>query len=132
MITYDHPIKVYYRDIDRMGVAYYTRYLEYFEEARTELLLSIGIVVTDIEKEGFFLPVITAHCEYKEGARFENELVIRTSINDQPKARLRIDYKVLKDGALLTTGYTVHGFTDHDGKAKRPPKMFQSIMKKYF
>ena len=38
MIKHDHFIKVYYRDVDQMGIVYYTRYLEYFEEARTELL----------------------------------------------------------------------------------------------
>lgn len=132
MISYDHSIKVYYRDIDRMGVVYYTRYLEYFEAARTEMLKSIGLIVTDIENEGFFLPVVTAHCEYKAGAKFEDEIIIRTSINEQPGARLRIDYEVLKEDAVLATGHTIHGFTDHHGNAKRPPQMFLSVMKDYF
>ena len=35
MIRYDHPIKVYYKDIDQMGIVYYSRYFEFFEEART-------------------------------------------------------------------------------------------------
>ena len=33
MIYYDHNIRVYYRDVDQMGIVYNTRYLEYFEEA---------------------------------------------------------------------------------------------------
>lgn len=132
MISYDHSIKVYYRDIDRMGVVYYTRYLEYFEAARTEMLKSIGLIVTDIENEGFFLPVVSAHCDYKEGARFEDAIIIRTSINEKPKARLRIDYEVLRGDSVLASGHTIHGFTDHDGNAKRPPEMFMTVMKKYF
>ena len=47
MITYDYKTKVYYKDIDQMGLVYYTRYLEYFEAARTEMLKSIGLIVTD-------------------------------------------------------------------------------------
>ncbi|HBN45518.1 MAG TPA: thioesterase family protein [Candidatus Marinimicrobia bacterium] len=132
MITYDYKTKVYYKDIDQMGLVYYTRYLEYFEAARTEMLKSIGLIVTDIENEGFFLPVVSAHCDYKKGAQFEDEIIIRTSINEKPKARLKIDYEVLKDDAVLATGYTVHGFTDHEGNAKRPPKSFQKVMEKYF
>lgn len=132
MITHDYTIKVYYRDIDQMGVVYYTRYLEYFEAARTELLKSIGLIVTDIENEGFFLPVVSAHCDYKQGANFEDEITIRSTINEKPKARLKIDYEVLKDDAVLVTGYTFHGFTDHDGNAKRPPKSFQQVMQNYF
>ena len=50
MIQYDHPIKIYYKDVDQMGIVYYSRYYEYFEEARTELLASVGLDVTDIEK----------------------------------------------------------------------------------
>lgn len=115
-----------------MGVVYYTRYLEYFEAARTELLNSIGVFVTDIENEGFFLPVVSAHCDYKEGAKFEDEIIIRTSINEMPKARLKIEYEVLKINKVIITGYTHHGFTDHHGKAKRPPKSFQQVMQKYF
>ena len=51
MILFDYTTKIYYRDIDQMGVVYYTRYLEYFEAARTEMLKSIGLIVTDIENE---------------------------------------------------------------------------------
>ena len=46
MVSYDYHTKIYYKDIDQMGVVYYARYLEYFEQARTELLNNIGIVVT--------------------------------------------------------------------------------------
>lgn len=115
-----------------MGVVYYTRYLEYFEAARTEMLKAMGLIVTDIENEGFFLPVVSAHCDYKQGANFEDEIIIRSTINELPKARLRINYDVLKDNDLLASGYTIHGFTDHDGNVKRPPKSFQRVMKNYF
>tara|TARA_B100001971_G_scaffold74249_1_gene68422 strand:- start:1750 stop:2148 length:399 start_codon:yes stop_codon:yes gene_type:complete len=132
VILFDYTTKIYYRDIDQMGVVYYTRYLEYFEAARTEMLKSIGLIVTDIENEGFFLPVVSAHCDYKQSAKFEDEIIVRTSINEMPKARMKIEYDVLKNETVLATGYTLHGFTDHNGKAKRPPKSFQLVMQKYF
>ncbi len=115
-----------------MGVVYYTRYLEYFEAARTEMLMSIGLIVTDIENEGFFLPVVSAHCDYKQSAKFEDEIIVRTSIKDLPKARMKIEYEVFKNEIILAVGYTMHGFTNHHGKAKRPPKTFQLVMQKYF
>ena len=52
MIQYNYYIRVYYRDVDQMGIVYYTRYLEYFEAARTELLRSVGLDVTKIEQLG--------------------------------------------------------------------------------
>ena len=47
-----------------MGIVYNTRYLEYFEESRTELLKSIGLSVTKIEEAGIRLPVVTSYCRY--------------------------------------------------------------------
>ena len=64
MIEYNYCTRVYYRDVDQMGIVYYTRYLEYFEAARTELLRSVGFDVTKIEKMGYFLPVISCHCDF--------------------------------------------------------------------
>ena len=118
MITYDYNTKIYYKDIDQMGVVYYSRYFEFFEQARTEMLKSINLIVTDIEKDGYFLPVVTATADYKEGARFEDKIFIRTMIKKVPQARMKIDYEVYRktDNQLLVTGHTVHGFIDKDGK----------------
>ena len=71
MIKFTYKTKVYYKDVDQMGVVYYARYYEYFEAARTELLQSIDIDVTAVEDDGYFMPVVTSHCDYKIGATFE-------------------------------------------------------------
>ncbi len=124
MVQYDYVTKVYYKDIDQMGVVYYARYFEFFEQARTELLNDIGIIVTDIEDKGYFLPVVSATCDYKEGAKFEDEIIVRTLIKEVPRARMRIEYEVYRkaDDRILVTGHTIHGFIDKDGKPKRPPQ----------
>ena len=68
MIQYDHQVKVYYKDVDQMGIVYYSRYFEYFEQARTELLAFLGLDVSSIEENGIQLPVISGHCDYHLGA----------------------------------------------------------------
>jgi acyl-CoA thioester hydrolase len=55
MIQFEYRTKVYYKDVDQMGIVYYARYYEYFEAARTELLKSLGIHVTAIEDDGYLL-----------------------------------------------------------------------------
>ena len=114
-----------------MGIVYYTRYLEYFEAARTELLKRLGMSVTTIEASGFHLPVVTCHCEYKGSAQFEDELVVRTFINSLPKSRLRIEYEVYRQGGKqpLVTGYTLHAFTNQEGVPGRPPRRLLTILK---
>ena len=87
---------------------------------------NIGLIVTEIEKKGFFLPVVSANCEYKEGARFEDQIIISTKINNFSPARLKIIYKVFrkKDNRLLAEGHTIHAFIGKEGKPKRPPQFF--------
>ena len=41
--TFSHNVKIYYEDTDSGGVVYYANYLKYFERARTEALLAIGL-----------------------------------------------------------------------------------------
>ncbi|HIA94275.1 MAG TPA: acyl-CoA thioesterase, partial [Candidatus Marinimicrobia bacterium] len=60
MIQYDHHVKIYYKDIDQMGIVYYSRYFEFFEAARTEMLSSIGLDYVKVEENGAMLPVIEA------------------------------------------------------------------------
>ena len=122
MIVHSYKIKIYYKDIDLMGIVYYSRYFEFFESARTELLSSIGIAVKDIEKNDIFLPVVKATCDYRKSAKFEDELITISSISEIPTARLNIDYEVLAhDKSVIANGRTMHGFIDKSGKPKRPP-----------
>ena len=114
--------KVYYKDVDKMGIVYYSRYLEYFEESRTELLSSLGLKVSDIEKLGIILPVISCHCEFKKGARFEDIILVRSWIEERPRSTLKISYEAIlkKTNDLLVKGYTIHAFVNSKWKAVKP------------
>ena len=134
MIEHLHPIKVYYRDIDKMGIVYYSRYFEYFEESRTELFASIGLHITNIEQEGIKLPVISCHCDFKKGAKFEDVLIIRSWLNERPRSTLKISYMVnlKKTNELLASGYSIHAFLNSLGKPIKPPKSILDCIKKQF
>ena len=125
MIYYDHNVKVYYRDVDQMGIVYNTRYLEYFEESRTELLSSIGLSVSKIEKLGITLPVVSSYCKYFKAAKFEQNLIIRSEIRTTPKAKLKIYYKItlFEDSDLMIEGYTEHAFVNKENKPVKVPSL---------
>ena len=107
-----------------MGIVYYSRYFEFFELARTELLKSIGFAVKDIEKNDLFIPVVSASCEYIKSASFEDKLIIESQIIKTPSARLQIDYNIISeiDQSVIAKGKTVHAFINRKGKAQKPPK----------
>jgi len=125
MIYYDHNIKVYYRDVDQMGIVYNTRYLEYFEESRTELLSSIGLSVSKIESSGITLPVVSSYCKYLRGAKFEQNLIVRSEIRTTPKAKLKIYYKITlsEKSDIITEGFTEHAFVNKKNKPVKVPAL---------
>jgi acyl-CoA thioester hydrolase len=124
-------IRITYKDTDQMGIVYYARHFEFFEQGRTELLRELGIPYCELEKKGIRLPVIEAHCEYKRGIKYDEIIVVKTMLLELPTSKIRMEYEILdeKEKKILAKGYTVHPFVDSRGKARRPPKEFLHLFK---
>lgn len=132
MIQFESTITVRYAETDMMGVVYHGSYLPWFEVGRTELLKAHGIPYRQLEEEGFFLPVIEVHVHYRQPARYDDVLTIRTTLKDKPVLRIRLDYEVLRGSELLATGHTVHAFINRAGTPVRPPPRFAATMAALF
>ena len=105
-----------------MGVVYYANYLVWFEVGRTEWLRETGWSYREMEQDGISLPVIEAHCEYRQPARYDDEIEITTGASLLTPVRLRFDYQVLRGGdALAASGYTIHAALDAKGRPCRLP-----------
>jgi acyl-CoA thioester hydrolase len=107
-----------------MGVVYYANYLVWFEVGRTDLLRGSGWSYREMEIDGIGLPVIEAHCEYKQSARYDDEIDIRTTGTLLSPARVQFMYEVVRpaDDATLATGRTVHAALDRGGRPCRLPE----------
>jgi len=135
VISTTTEIRVRYADTDQMRLVYYSRYFEYFEQGRSDLLRSIGLPYSEIEAIGFFLPVAEAYARYMKSARFDDLLHLTTMLREPPQARVRIDYEMRNSasGDLLVTGHTCHSFIDAaTGKVSRPPAVFTKTLGKAF
>ena len=127
MIVSETTIRVRYADTDQMKMAYYGRYFEYFEQSRSDLLRKMGLPYPEIERLGFYLPVIEAHANYMKPARYDDSLQVTAIVKELPTARIRIEYEVRvePDRELLATGHTVHSFVNAStGKPTRAPEQF--------
>ena len=58
--TCDLDVRVRYAEVDQMGVVHHSRYLEYFEMGRTELLRQGGVSYRQWEERGILLVVVRA------------------------------------------------------------------------
>lgn len=114
----DAKLRVIYGDTDQMGVVYYANYFRFFEFSRSEFFRARGGNYTAMEKEGYGLPVVSAHCDYKRPAKYEDVLIIRVHIAELRRASLRFEYEVTREGdvTVLATGHTVHACVGPSGK----------------
>ena len=124
--------RVRYSETDRMGIAYYSRYLEWFEMGRTEMLRAVGFPYAELEKSGILLPVIEAHLRLHRPVLYDEEITIRTFITGRSKAKITINCEIVADGTIRAEGYTVHVFANRDLKPIRPPRNIVSELKKAF
>lgn len=122
-------VRVRYAETDQMGIVYYANYLIWFEVGRTDLLRLAGWSYREMEAEGFALPVVEAHCEYRQSARYDDELDIVTTGAILSAVRVKFEYQVVRadDGAALARGHTVHASLDTGGKPRRLPDRIKGL-----
>lgn len=80
-----------------MGYVYYGRYLEYFEESRTEMIRSLGFPYAQLEKEGIMLPVVHTEVDYKAPVFYDELMRIEVTLYQVPTVKLETYYRVFTD-----------------------------------
>jgi acyl-CoA thioester hydrolase len=122
-------VRVRYAETDKMGVVYHSNYFVWFEVGRTDLLRNNGWTYREMEAEGLSLPVIEAHAEYKQPARYDDELEIRVEAARVSPARVAFKYEVVRpaDSQTLVIGHTVHVTVDRDGRPCRLPERVKGL-----
>lgn len=117
-------IRVRYGETDQMGVVYHANYASYFEVGRTEWLRQYGITYKSMEENGIMLPVVSLNIKYKNSARYDDLLIVKTSIAKLPMASIEFNYELINEkDELLATGNTVLVFIDMEkNRPTRCPK----------
>ena len=124
--------RVRYAEVDQMGVVYYANYLAYMESGRTGLLRDGGYSYARMEKEGLFLPVTECQCRYKGAAKYDEELIVETTIAYVRNASIRFNYKIFNQaGEPIVTAHTIHPFIDANWKIVSIPDEISSILSSY-
>lgn len=145
-----HSFIVTYADTDRMGVVYHSNYLRWFEIGRTDLLRAMGHQYRDWEdREGVYLPVVSATMDFGQSARYDDWLAVETELTKLTAATVEFHYRVFRVGGqlplarletpspdtALARGTTRHAFVDREGRVQRAaprllPEIFNLMKKK--
>ena len=130
-VVNETSIRVRYAETDQMGVVYHSNHFIWFEIGRVELMRQLGFTYKDIEREdGCYIAVVDARCRYKAPARYDEEIIVRTSLKNVRESVIHFGYELKRaaDGALLAEGETTHIVTDvHMKITPLPAKYMQAF-----
>lgn len=117
-------LRVRYAETDAMGIAYHTNYIVWFEVGRGEYMRRRGGTYRKFEELGLYLPVTEVDARFIAPARYDDEVVVRTWVEEVRSRSITLSYEILmKDtGQLLVTGHTKHLCTDRQGRVGRLPQ----------
>ena len=93
MYSHEYKIRVRYGDTDQMGVVYYGNYPRFYEIGRMELLRSLGLSYVKWEEEyNTIMPVVSMDSRYMYPARYDDELRIKTILEELPSKMISFDH----------------------------------------
>lgn len=130
MNWHETKIRVRYAETDAMGVVHHANYLVWFELGRSELCRSKGFSYREMERDGALLVVAEAYCRYKAPAFYDDEITIRTKVEELKSRTMRFVYQVFResDQTILAEGETMHVVTDSNKKVRSMPEVYKQKM----
>ena len=125
-------IIVRYAETDKMGIVHHSNYLIWFEAGRTDFIKGSSISYSEMEEKGILIPLSESSCKYISGAKYEDELIIKTWIKELTPVKVEFNYSILreKDQKELTKGSTLHVFVNNNFKIINLKKSHPEIFKK--
>jgi acyl-CoA thioester hydrolase len=122
-------IRMYYHHTDCGGVVYYANYLDFLEEARTELLEKKGAGVKEMMKEGVFFVVARQEIDYKSPSFYGDTLEIDTRITNIGAAKVTFEYEVNnQDNRLIASAKTILVCVGKDLKPQAVPERIRQLI----
>jgi acyl-CoA thioester hydrolase len=115
-------IRVRYPEVDAMGYLHHSRYLQYFEMGRIELLRLLGRSYAELERDGVFFVVVKAEIRYRAPAQYDQVLQLTTSVVKQTHVRIDHAYELKREGKLLCEGKTTIACVGRDGQLQETPE----------
>ena len=96
------PQRVYYQHTDASGVVFHANYLGFMENARTELLQSLGFDLGKLLRDdGVCFVVHSAKINYRRPALLNDMLNITARVAQPRRARLVFEQQVLRRDELM-------------------------------
>ncbi len=127
-------LSVYFEDTDFSGVVYHANYLRFMERARSDMLKCAGIMQREAFESGLGVYAIAEmKIKYVSPARFDDALVVISTVEGLRKASCVIHQRVMRGAQLIAQAQVVAAFVSPQGRPKRQPMAwiaaFETLLK---
>ena len=123
-------LRVRYAETDQMGVVHHANYLIWMEVARVDWCEARGFQYRDMERdEGVFLAVVETSCRHLRPARFDDQIVVRSIVEEANSRIAKFAYEIRRVAGheLLATGFTKHVYVDSEMQRSRLPEKYREL-----
>ena len=134
-MTHETEVTLRLNEAEPLGIVWHGHYLRYFEDGREAFGNQYGLSYLDFYRNGLAVPVVSVQCDYKKPLRYGDKVIVETTWQPTPAAKLLFTYRVLESSsrALVATGSTVQVFVDVKTFELRltVPEFFESWLNKW-
>jgi acyl-CoA thioester hydrolase len=122
MLSHTIQFRVRYPEVDAMGFVHHSRFLQYFEMGRVEMLRAAGVNYADLEQQGVYFVVTKAEIRFKAPAKYDEELTLVTRLMRTTHVRFDHAYELKRGQTVLAEGQTTIACVDRSGQVIQIPE----------
>lgn len=127
-MQHEFPVRVYYEDTDMGGIVYHANYLRFIERARSDWVRGIGVDQNAMREAGLIYVVRRIEADYLAPAKFDEELLVSTSLHKLTPARMILTQEVARASQpLFRAEVTIVCITTSGKPARLPAEIRASL-----
>ncbi len=129
-MDHKYKVRIYYEDTDAGQVVFYANYFKFTERARTELIYDkLKLKHTELkEKFDVIFVVKSLTSKYIAPAKFEDDLIVVTKINEKTPVRLVLEQNIEKNSKLIFKSTIELAVVSSNGKVSKLPDELLSLI----
>lgn len=128
-------VLVRFNEADPLGIVWHGHYIRYFEDGREAFGKMHGLSYLEVYKQGFVIPVVNVHCDFKRSVRYGDRIIVETKYIPTDAAKMKFTYRLFnaETNELVATGSSVQVFLDKDQSVLQlsNPPFFEEWKKKH-
>ncbi|MCS7171369.1 MAG: acyl-CoA thioesterase [Aquificaceae bacterium] len=123
--------RVQFYETDAQGVVHHSNYAKYFEEARGELLRSLGFPYSKLRGEGFEVVLLSICCEFLKPLIYDEDFCIEINLSHIDRFTFSFQYNLKVGDNMRARGHTKHCITKR-GRIVSVPHEVRDLLIQFF